>query len=90
MELDFLLYEKAFGTMYHLLIDKSSKDGVRFVNDTDNKTYATVNGSPVFFNWDKEFRIAIEFTIMFPKIYVKKSIPYLKSYSKKMVRNCVS
>lgn len=63
--------------MYHLLLDrKYQEDRVKYVSDKDYPKYATVNGEPVFFNFDKEFRIAIEYTIIYPKIYVKKSKPY--------------
>ena len=90
MELDYRLYENAFGTMYHLLLDRAaSEDGVRFVNDTDKTRYAAVNGSPIFFDWDQEFRIAIEFTIMYPKIYVKKSIPFFEGANKVIERTAI-
>lgn len=77
-EFNFKLYEKALGTMYHLILDRPTDSGesVKYVSCDDKPLYATVNGNPVFFNWDKEFRIATEYTIMYPKIYVKASKPY--------------
>lgn len=77
-EFDFKEHEAKYGDMYHLVLDRptDSDSSIRYVSDKDHPKYAGVNGDPLFFNWDKEFRIATEYVIMYPKVYVKASKPF--------------
>ena len=63
--------------MYHLILDTptDSDASAKYVSDKDYPKYAGVDGKPIFFNWDKEFRVATDFVIMYPKVYVKASEP---------------
>jgi hypothetical protein len=79
--MDFRSYEQIYGKMYHLLLDRKGKDnGVRFVADHDYPKFASYEYHPVFFDDDKNFRIATDFTIIYPKIYVRESIPVVKNH----------
>ena len=77
-KLDYISLEPQYGAMYHLVLDRptDADESVRYVSDDDKPMYATVQGNPIFFNWDKEFRVALDYTIIYPKIYVKESEPY--------------
>jgi len=91
MELDYGSYQSQYGTMYHLLLDRlGSAEGVRFVNGEDcNPKFLTVGGNPVFFNWDKEFCVALDYTVIFPKVYVRKSVLLSKHETKVMSRQYI-
>ena len=74
MSLDYKEFEEDFGDMYHLVIDRiNTDDGVRFVHDGDGGRYASIDGAPVFFGEDQEFHVALEYTIIYPKIYILDS-----------------
>lgn len=76
---DFKAYEELYGDMYHLLLNKLDEGTrIKFVSDSNYPAFATLLGNPVFFDFDKKFRMAIDYTIIYPKIYVKKSIPVKK------------
>lgn len=72
-ELDYRSYEKEYGEMFHLVLDRIDTNGqLKFVADKDYPKYATVDNNPLFLNFDKELCIAVEYTIIYPKVYVKK------------------
>lgn len=91
MDLDYIKYESQYGVMYHLLLDRiGTNTGVRFVNGDDpNPKFITVCGKPVFFNWDKEYCIALDYTIIFPKLYVKKAVLLTKYEIKRLSRQYI-
>lgn len=75
-ELDFAIYQEAFGKMYHLIrYTKTSPDNVRFVHYSENPKYTAINGRPIFFSDTKELCIATEYTIIYPKVYVRRYVP---------------
>lgn len=76
-EFDFKGYESEYGDMYHLVLDRptDSDASIKYVSGSDYPKFAGVEGRPIFFSWDKEFRIATEYVIMYPKVYVKESEP---------------
>jgi hypothetical protein len=86
-EFDFKKYEDLYGDMYHLVLDRpsDSDESIKFVSDTDYPKFAGVDGNPLFFNWDKEFRIATDYVIMYPKVYVRASEPF---NTKKQLTRC--
>jgi len=68
-------YEILYGDMYHLLLNKlGTTTGIKFVSNSNYPLFASLLYGPVFFDSDKNFRIAIDYTIVYPKIYVKKSV----------------
>ena len=81
MKKDFRAYESEYGQMFHLLLTTdgtvSEKDKVKFVSDHHHPKFSSVEGYPIFFDHDKEFRLAVDYVIMYPKVYVRTSIPLL-------------
>ena len=72
-ELDYRSFEKEFGEMFHLVLDRIDTNGqLKFVADKDYPKYATVDNQPIFLNFDKELCTAVDYTIVYPKVYVKK------------------
>lgn len=64
--------------MFHLLLNlnKSIDDtNIRFVGSHDFPKFAAIEGHPVFFDNDKNFKLATDFTIVYPKVYIRESIP---------------
>lgn len=71
--------EEKYGKMYHLLLPKANKDkGVKFVSDHNHPKFASIDSKPIFFNDDKEFCLALNYVIIYPKVYVIKSIKLKK------------
>jgi hypothetical protein len=73
-EIDYPALQKDYGTMYHLILDSLDKGGsIRYASVVQYPKYATINGHPVFYlPLDKQFFIALDYTIVYPKIYVRK------------------
>ena len=70
--------ENELGVMYHLLIDRiNSVNGIKYVKEADKGKYSSISLGPIFFNWNQEFHIALDYTIVYPKIYVKSSVQLL-------------
>ena len=73
--------EARFGEMYHLILDlKGTSDGVRFVAEHDFPKFASIDYHPIFFDSEKNFRIATDYTIIYPKVYVRHSIPVVRNH----------
>jgi hypothetical protein len=78
---DYRELETDYGKMYHLLLDlHGAKGGIRFVASHDHPKFASIEYHPVFFDENKNFRIATDFIIVYPKIYVRQSIPVVKNH----------
>jgi hypothetical protein len=78
---DYKKLENQYGKMYHLLLDKVTEEsGVRFVHGTDYPKFAGVEYNPIFFDENKNFRVAVDYIIVYPKIYVRTSIPVVKNH----------
>jgi len=74
-DLPFADYQDQFGKMYHLtLYVKNAPEQLRFVHYS-NQRYTTYNGYPIFYSENKEFCMALDYTIVFPKIYVRRYRP---------------
>lgn len=83
MELNFKQLENKFGTSAHLLVRRGPHDKYRFASDSDSDVYLSQGGLPVFYNSvDQFFCLALHYTIIYPKIYVKK---YKQMTSKKEI-----
>ena len=75
-ELDYGSYQPIYGDIYHLLrYSTKTPDQIRFVTYFERPRFAGVNGNPIFFSDNQQFRVAIDYTIIYPKVYVKKSVP---------------
>lgn len=77
---NYRLFEPEFGTMFHLLIDKQTEEGIKFVSDHNYPKFASIDSNPIYFDDHKNFRIATDFTIIYPKVYVRDSIPLIQNH----------
>lgn len=74
---DFKKFEGQYGDMFHLLLnlDKATPGpDIRFVSEHDQPMFTGIDGHPVFFDHDKNFKLATDFIIIYPKVYVRASI----------------
>jgi len=62
---------KAYGVMYHLLV--LTKTEVKFASSHNKPKYAGLNGNPIFI-FDNEVHEAIDYVIVYPKLYVTTSM----------------
>ena len=83
--LDYTEYTKDFGTMYHLVLDVESfdKKSIRFCSAHDKDKFLTINDFPIFFTPVDGFLMAIDYTIVYPKIYVRSYKPISDTYGMK-------
>ena len=78
---DYKKLEEKLGTMYHLLLNRFDEaTTIKFCADAHYPKFATIHDQPVFFDHDKNFMLAIDYTIIYPKIYVKHAIPFKQEY----------
>lgn len=81
VELDYKAYENQYGEMYHLLLDRwDAFECVKFVADKDHPKFAAYHNLPIFFDKDQNFRIAVKYTIVYPKVYVEDSVMLKREY----------
>lgn len=87
---NFKEYEESLGTMYHLILDTLDPlivNKIRFVDNKDFPTYLGSNGNPiVYLHLDKIYLVAEDFTIIYPKVYIKRSRPLKESDDMKRYR----
>lgn len=69
-ELDYASFQAQYGQMFHLILYRK-RDGARYVSFHDKK-YSAINNYPLFYNEKRELCLATSFTIIFPKIYIRK------------------
>lgn len=68
-----------FGKLYHLLYPIEG-EAPKFLKE-HHEYFAGCQGRPIYLDTDtKQIRIALEYTILVPKIFVTKSIPYELKY----------
>jgi hypothetical protein len=71
--------EEQFGLMYHLILDRNdfSKGArlIKFVSAKDYPKFASVDNNPIIFGRDKMFYVATEYTIIYPKVFVRAYKP---------------
>ena len=74
-DLNYSSYSKEYGDMFHLILDVEDfkTKGIRFCSLHDKGKYLTLNEYPVFYTHTQGFLVAIDYTIVYPKIYVKTS-----------------
>jgi len=81
-DLDYSKYEHQLkGKMFHLLLEVKDPltDKIRFASFYDKGQYSGANGNPVFFNGEI-FLEALDYDIVYPKVYVRDAVPLLFKY----------
>jgi hypothetical protein len=88
--MDYTLYEKMYGNMYHLLLNRVGTDkGIKYVRSNKSFGYLSVDNFPIFFNMHKEFCVALDYTIIYPKIYVAQSVKLSEYQVKSLSRSFI-
>ena len=70
-------FESKLGPMFPLISAKNDfsekAQCLKFASIREFPKYASIDNCPIFFGKDGNFRIALTYTIIYPKVYVRRS-----------------
>ena len=73
-QLSYIDYQKDYGRIFHLILDVNDFDDstIKFCAYHNKGKFLSINDFPIFYTASHGFLMAIDYTIIYPKIYVKK------------------
>jgi hypothetical protein len=76
-------FESTLGELFRLIIvNTESQSGYSYCSSESEVEYSTFKGSPLFFDAQGNFRLATDYSIVFPMIYVRTSIIHVETMEK--------